>query len=68
MMTVLPMIFAMRFVLIWEFGLPSLENADTLSDQDSNSFDDMNEGLVHHFPIHLPNSACSINIFDKNCD
>ena len=48
--------------------LPPRENADAWSDQDSNSSDDMNERLVHHLSMHLPNSACSTNILDKNCD
>ena len=28
--------------------LPSCENADARSDQDSNSSEDINKGLVHH--------------------
>ena len=48
--------------------LPPRENADALSDQDSDASDDMNEGLVHHFTRRLLNSACSCNILDRNCD
>ena len=48
--------------------LPPRENDDALSDQDSEAFDDMNEGAVHHLPRYLLNSACSNDILDKNCD
>ena len=48
--------------------LPPRENADARSDQNSKSFDDMNEGLVHHLPMHLLNSASSTNILNNNCD
>ena len=48
--------------------LPPRKNADARSDQDGNSFHDMNEGPVHHLLMHLLNSACSTNILDKDCD
>ena len=48
--------------------LPPCENADVWSDQDSNSSDDINEGLAHHLLMHLLNSARSTNTLVKNCD
>ena len=50
--------------------LPPRENADAQSDQYSNSFDDMNQGHVHHLLLimHLQNSDCSTNISGRNHD
>ena len=47
--------------------LPTCENAGARSEQDSNLSVDVIKELVYHLP-HLLNSACSINILDKNCD
>ena len=48
--------------------LPLRENADALSDQDSDASNDMNKGLVDHFSKRLLNSACSSNVLVRNYD
>ena len=48
--------------------LPPCENANALSDQDSDASDDMNEGVIYRLPRHVLNSACSTDALDKNCD
>ena len=48
--------------------LPPRENANALSDQDKDPFDDINKGLVYHLSRCLLNSACGSNILDRNCD
>ena len=44
--------------------LPPIDKANTETDMDSVASDDMNDGLVHHFPRRLLNSTCESSLLD----
>ena len=45
--------------------LPPTEKANAETELDCDALDDMNDGLVHHFPRHLLNSTCDSSLLDK---
>ena len=44
---------------------PPIEKAIAETELDCDALDDMNDGLVHHFPRHLLNSTCDSSLLDK---
>ena len=45
--------------------LPVTEKGNAETDKESDSSDDMNDGLVHHLPRCLLNSTCDSRLLDK---
>ena len=45
--------------------LPLIEKANAETDVDSDTSDDMDDGLVHHLPKRLLNSTCYSSLLDK---
>ena len=45
--------------------LPVTEKLNAETDKKSDALDDMNDGLVHHFPRCLLNSTCDSRLLDK---
>ena len=45
--------------------LQPIEKANVETDIDSDASDDMNDGLVHHLPMHLLNSICDPSLLGK---